>query len=96
MITNVYLCIKNCESGLERDRVASYIKPTRVGTDEFTTEDGYTWKYLYSVSDELFTFLTTKWLPVPRPIKSIPTNLNTSSAKYRQFQVQEKAKTTRR
>ena len=91
---NVYLCIKNCESGLERDRVASYIKPTRVGTDEFTTEDGYTWKYLYSVSDELFTFLTTKWLPVPRPIKSIPTNLNTSSAKYRQFQVQEKAKTT--
>ena len=91
---NVYLCIKNCESGLERDRTQSKVKPTSVGTQEFTLKDGYTWKYLYSVSDELFTFLTTKWLPVPRPIKSIPTNLNTSSAKYRQFQVQENAKTT--
>jgi hypothetical protein len=91
---NVYLCIKNSPTGLNRDRVASTIKPTTVGTDIQRTADGYEWKYVFSVNDSQYKFLTQKWIPVPRKIKSIPTDLNKSSATYRQFQVQEKAKTT--
>lgn len=88
---NVYVCIKNCESGLFRDRVASVVKPTSVGVNPFKTSDGYTWKYLYSVNDEYFKFLTAKWMPVPRRVESISDTLNRTSAKYRQFQVQQKS-----
>jgi len=92
---NVYVCIKNCESGLYRERTASVVKPTSVGVEPFQTADGYTWKYLYSVNDEYFKFLTAKWIPVPQRIKSISNTLNTTSAKYRQYQVQQKADITK-
>jgi len=39
---NVYVCIKNCESGLYRERTASVVKPTSVGVEPFQTADGYT------------------------------------------------------
>ena len=84
---NVYVCIKNSATGLDRDRVGSTIEPSGVGTELIETKDGYTWKYLYSISDELFGFLTTSWIPVPNPIEVAPTS-GLNSAKYRQYQVQ--------
>lgn len=85
---NVYLCIKNSESGFIRNKVASTIKPTSVNTEPFTTSDGYTWKYMYSVSDKDFAFVSKKWLPVPPPTKIDETILNKTSARYRQQQNQ--------
>jgi hypothetical protein len=91
---NVYVCIKNSPTGLDRDRVASTTEPTGIGTRPFQTADGYTWQYLYSISDELFKFLTTSWMPTPTPIKVAPTT-GLNSAKYRQYQVQLAADTTK-
>lgn len=84
---NVYVCIKNSSTGLDRDKTASTVEPSGIGTEPFETADGYTWKYLFSISDELFGFLTTSWMPVPTSIKSAPTT-GLNSAKYRQYQVQ--------
>tara|TARA_R110000824_G_scaffold192262_4_gene374291 strand:+ start:6336 stop:7901 length:1566 start_codon:yes stop_codon:yes gene_type:complete len=91
---NVYVCIKNCQSGLDRDRVASTIEPSGIGTRPFTTADGYTWQFLYAISDELFGFLTNKWMPVSKRILEKPTT-GINSAKYKQYQVQLAADTTK-
>ena len=85
---NVYLCIKNNESGLDRNKVASTIKPTTTGVEPQTTKDGYTWKYMFSVNNDLFSFLTNKWMPVPAPVDNTATITNKTSAKYRRQQVQ--------
>jgi hypothetical protein len=85
---NVYLCIKNNQSGLDRNKVASTIKPTTTGVEPQQTKDGYTWKYLFSISDDLFSFLTNKWMPVPAPVDNTATITNKTSAKYRRQQVQ--------
>tara|TARA_R110000824_G_scaffold172993_1_gene351015 strand:- start:597 stop:2171 length:1575 start_codon:yes stop_codon:yes gene_type:complete len=85
---NVYLCIKNSESGFIRSKVGSTIKPTSVDTEEFTLADGYTWKYMYSLNNADFAFLTQKFLPVPAPVKINETIINKTSAKYRQQQNQ--------
>lgn len=83
---DVYVCIKNSSTGLDRDKVGSTVEPKGRGTESFVTADGYTWKYLYSIVDQLFKFLTTTWLPVPTPTTEPTTGIN--SAKYRQYQVQ--------
>ena len=85
---NVYLCIKNNQSGLDRSQVASTIKPTTIGVEPQQTKDGYLWKYLFSVSDNLFRFLTDKWLPVGQPIDNTAIITNKTSADYRRQQVQ--------
>ena len=59
---NVYICLK-------RGVGASTQNPENVGgTQEigtFTTSDGYTWKYLYTLSNEATTkFLTSQFIPV--------------------------------
>lgn len=91
---NVYVCIKNSPTGLDRDRVASTVEPTGVGTRPFETSDGYTWQFLYRVSDELFGFMTNSWIPVATPIKTAPTT-GSNSAKYQQYQVQLAADQTK-
>jgi len=85
---NVYLCIKNSETGFLRNQVASTIKPTRIDTEPFTLADNYTWKYMYSVGDKDIDFLTTKWLPVPAPVDPDVEITNKTSAKFRQQQNQ--------
>ena len=59
---NVYVCLK-------RGDAASTQNPENIGgTQEvgvFTTSDGYTWKYLYTLSNEATTkFLTSQFIPV--------------------------------
>lgn len=56
---NVYKCLFN------NANTASTAKPTGVSLSPFTTPDGYTWKYMYSVtSAEAEKFLTKSLMPV--------------------------------
>jgi hypothetical protein len=56
---NVYKCLYNNKGA------ASTIKPSGFSTLQFTTSDGYTWKYIYSISlGEADKFLTPSHMPV--------------------------------
>lgn len=56
---NVYKCLWNAGGG------ASTTKPTGVSTSQFTTADGYIWKFMYKVSTaSALKFLTNDYLPV--------------------------------
>ena len=56
---NVYKCLFNNSS------VSSTTKPTGVSTSQFTTADGYVWKYMYTVTTaNALKFLTTDYIPV--------------------------------
>lgn len=56
---NVYKCLFNNAS------TASTTKPTGVSTSQFTTADGYIWKYMYTVTtSNALKFLTTDYIPV--------------------------------
>lgn len=56
---NVYKCISNNNGG------ASTTKPTGVSTSQFTTADGYIWKYMYTVTTaKALKFLTNDYIPV--------------------------------
>lgn len=75
---NVYKCLDN------KANSNSSIKPTSINTSSvFKTSDGYTWKYMYTVSDEeILRFLTPDYMPV----KTLTLNDNSL-----QWQVQEAA-----
>ncbi len=56
---NVYKCLFN-NSG-----AASTSQPTGTSTSEFTTADGYIWKYMYTVTTaKALKFLTNDYIPV--------------------------------
>jgi hypothetical protein len=56
---NVYICLYNNKNA------ASTVKPSGFSTLPFTTSDGYTWKYLYTVSlGDANKFLTAAHIPV--------------------------------
>jgi len=56
---NVYKCLFNNKGG------TSTVKPTGFSTSSFTTSDGYTWKYMYSITlGEANKFLTAVHMPV--------------------------------
>ena len=56
---NVYKCMSN-NSG-----AASTVEPSGTSTSEFTTGDGYVWKYMYSLTaTETSSFLTTDFMAV--------------------------------
>lgn len=56
---NVYKCLYNNKGA------ASTVKPSGYSTTRFTTSDGYTWKYMYSVSlGKADKFLTPSFIPV--------------------------------
>lgn len=55
---NVYKCLYNNKGG------ASTVKPTGFSTSAFTTSDGYTWKYMYTISlGDANKFLTSVHMP---------------------------------
>jgi len=61
---NIYICL---ERGLNADGSTkiSTVKPTGQATSKFTTADGYTWKYLYSISPtKASQFLTANYMPI--------------------------------
>lgn len=56
---NVYKCIDN-NGGL-----TSTVKPTGTTTSIVSTADGYSWKYMYTLTaPEALKWLTTSWIPV--------------------------------
>jgi hypothetical protein len=56
---NVYKCLYNNKNS------ASTVKPTGFSTVHFTTSDGYTWKYMYTITlAEANRFLTASYMPV--------------------------------
>lgn len=56
---NVYKCLYNNKGA------ASTVKPTGFSSISFTTSDGYTWKYMYTISlGESTKFLTSSHMPV--------------------------------
>ena len=55
---NVYKCISNNNGG------ASQYSPIGTSTEEIITQDGYIWKYLYSIRPELQDFITEEYIPV--------------------------------
>ena len=78
---NVYKCLYNNKGS------ASSVKPTGFSTLPFTTSDGYSWKYLYTISlGEADKFLTS----VHMPVKTIVTP-DTSPEQTRQQAVQNAA-----
>jgi hypothetical protein len=78
---NVYKCLSNNGGS------PSTVKPTGFATQEFSTSDGYTWKYMYTVSlGEANKFLTTSHIPVKRIV-----NGDGSSESDRQLAVQQAA-----
>jgi len=78
---NVYKCLYNNKGS------ASTVKPSGFSTLPFTTSDGYTWKYMYTVSlSEANKFLTPSYIPV----KTIETG-DGSTESDRQLAVQNTA-----
>jgi len=58
---NVYKCLYNNNDG------TSTVKPSGFSTLPFTTSDGYTWKYMYTVSlGDAEKFMTTNYIPVKK------------------------------
>lgn len=55
---NVYICIENSNLGVSGG-VQSKIEPTGRPSVPFRTDDGYKWKYVYSIDRELKDFLKT-------------------------------------
>lgn len=56
---NVYKCLYNNNGG------ASTIKPSGFSVTPFTTSDGYTWKYMYSINlNDQEKFVTSSFIPV--------------------------------
>ena len=55
---NVYKCIFN------NNGANSEYEPYGTGLEEIITQDGYIWKYMYSVRPELEDFLTEEYIPV--------------------------------
>ena len=60
----VYICIEQGRNATGTP-VSSTVKPTGTLTDAFTTADGYTWKFLYTVGTLSATkFLSANFMPV--------------------------------
>jgi hypothetical protein len=57
---NVYKCISNNYG------VASTIKPTAVTPEEQVTQDGYVWKFMFKIREELYEFLTDEFIPIEK------------------------------
>ena len=57
---NVYKCISNNYG------VSSTVKPTAVTPEEQVTQDGYVWKFMFKVREELYEFLTDEFIPIEK------------------------------
>ena len=83
---NVYKCLDNRNAA---SVVApSTEQPTGTSTSAFTTSDGYTWKYMYSISPaDTLKFVSTDFIPV----KTLAGNPGSTDSYYSQWLVQAAA-----
>ena len=62
----VYICIDNGSSGIQTTGNASQVEPTFTDLEPSQLSDGYTWKYLYTVSpSDIIKFDSTEYITVP-------------------------------
>lgn len=79
---NVYKCIWNASG------VQSTVKPTGTSLNEFTTADGYVWKYMYTIApSDVLKFVSTDFIPVKRIIN----DPGVADFYYGQYQVEQAA-----
>lgn len=61
---HVYICLQQSKSGTGAANVST-IKPTGTSPKPFKTSDGYTWKFLYSLSASITSaFLSANFIPI--------------------------------
>jgi len=61
----VYICIDNGSTG-SISPLRSLVEPTETGVEPFATNDGYRWKYLFTVSPlDIIKFDSTQYIPLP-------------------------------
>ena len=62
----VYICIDNGSSGIKTTGNASQVEPTFTDLEPSKLSDGYTWKYLYTVSpSDVIKFDSTEYITLP-------------------------------
>jgi hypothetical protein len=62
----VYICIDNGSTGINTTGNASEIEPTFTDLEPVNFNDGYTWKYLYTVSpSDIIKFDSTEYIALP-------------------------------
>lgn len=62
----VYICIDNGASGIKTTGNASQVEPTFTDLEPTKLTDGYTWKYLFSVSpSDIIKFDSTEYITLP-------------------------------
>ena len=62
----VYICIDNGSSGIKTTGNASQVEPTFTDLEPTKLNDGYTWKYLFSVSpSDIIKFDSTEYITLP-------------------------------
>ena len=67
----VYICIDNGSSGLNPKGNASQVEPTFTDLEPAKSSDGYTWKYLYTVSpSDIIKFDSTEYITLPNDWES--------------------------
>jgi len=62
---NVYICIDNGSSGSNPTGNASLIEPIHTDLEPVKYNDGYSWKYLFSVATDLIKFDSTEYVVIP-------------------------------
>lgn len=63
---NVYICLYNGISVDNPNGIPSFYEPTNTSTSSQEENDGYVWKYLYSISpSDILKFDSDNYIPVP-------------------------------
>ena len=78
--SKVYKCIYNNKGGPSTD------EPISTTTNIFQTPDGYRWKFLYQIAEDLKKFVTSEYIPV-----ETLTGVSYSNERALQFDVQQAA-----
>ena len=62
----VYICLNNGSSGIKTSGNSSQIEPTFTDLEPTELSDGYTWKFLYTISpSDIIKFDSTEYITVP-------------------------------
>ncbi len=78
---NVYKCISNNNNAL------TTTKPSSTKTSGvFSTQDGFMWKFMYTIPEELRKFISAEYIPVP-----VVTSRGFDDVSQRQFDIQSNA-----
>lgn len=83
---NVYACLFS-------PRTASTYSPSGTSVTPIYLSDGYTWKYLYTISNaDAIRFLNDSWMPVPeRVTETEASTITTGTSRYSLYSVQQAA-----